>query len=220
MKVIVDPIFAGPTQPMPATGRPTGMFKAPIRERVQIGLAGIVGDGVGDRRLHGGPEKAIHQFPMEHYAQLASIYPDEARDFVAGSVGENLSTLGMDETTVCIGDVFTFGNARLQVNQPRTPCAKLEQRFGIDDLAQFIAYRGCAGWYFRVLQTGTAQAGDVLELIARNPDPVSLREIWELGWNHRPQMARMQRIIDTPGLAPELRARLVKRADWLRVNAG
>ncbi len=219
MKAIIDPIFAGPTRPMPATGHATGMFKQPIVDRVQIGLSGIVGDGVGDRRFHGGPEKAVHQFPAEHYAQLAQTFSDEAAAFVPGSVGENLSTLGMDEFNVCIGDVFVLGHARLQVNQPRTPCAKLEQRFGIDDLAQFIAYRGCAGWYFRVLETGTAQAGDALELVGRNADPVSLREIWELSWNHRPPQATLARVVATPGLSPQLQSRLIKRAHWLAAHA-
>lgn len=219
MNIIVDAVFAGRVRPMPGDGRPTGIFKEPVRGPVQIGPRGLDIDQQADLRVHGGPEKAVHQLPLENHRRLAAHYPELAAGFVAGALGENLSTRGMEEKDVCIGDVYAFGSARLQLSQPRSPCWKIDARHGLEGIAQFIADQGIAGWYFRVLTEGAAQAGDALQLIGRNAEPVSLREFWDLQAQTRPDPARFATLVDSPGLNAGWRERLQRRLDWLRRNS-
>ncbi|WP_028009287.1 MOSC domain-containing protein [Solimonas flava] len=218
MKAIVDAIYAGAVRPMPDDGRPTGIFKTPLAGEAEIGREGLVGDAQADRRVHGGPEKALHHFPAEHYARFAAAFTEQAAAFVPGAIGENLTTRGWTEAEVCLGDVYTFGSARLQLSQPRSPCWKIDARFGVDGLTRYVAEHGIAGWYYRVLAPGRCRAGDALELIEREPDPVTLAEYWRLRASPRADRARLQRVADSPGLAPEQRARWQQRLDWLRAQ--
>jgi len=219
MKLIVSALFAGSVVPMPGDGRPTAIFKQPLAGPVRIGAEGLLGDAQADRRVHGGPEKALHHFPLENHRRLALQFPERAPQFVAGALGENLSSAGADESAVCIGDVFAFGSARLQLSQPRSPCWKIDARHGEEGIAAWIAAQGIAGWYYRVLAPGQAQAGDALALIERAAVPVTLRAFWELNAQQRPALAELQRLAELPALAPGWRERLRRRLDWLRANA-
>lgn len=218
MDTMVPTLYVGTVRPMPDDGRPTGIFKVPVSGPVWIGPEGLEGDHQADRRVHGGPEKAVHQFPVEHYRRLGQRFPERAAGLVAGAMGENLSTTGMDEASVCIGDIFVFGDAELQVSQPRSPCWKIDARHGADGLAVHIEAEGIAGWYFRVLRPGRARPGDCLRQVARNADPVSLQAFWALRKTARPALDTLLRVADTPGLAPDWRRRLQQRARWLRDN--
>lgn len=219
MKLSVPALFVGSVRPMPNDGRPTGMFKAPVAGPIAVGIEGLAGDAQADRRVHGGPEKAVHHFPLENHRRLAVRFPALAARFVAGALGENLSTEGADEADICLGDVFAFGTARLQVSQPRRPCWKIDARHGEEGIAAFIAEQGIAGWYYRVLAPGVAGPGDALELIDRDPEPVSLRAFGELMREHRPPVALLERLAGYAPLNADWRQRLRQRADWLRKNA-
>ncbi|ULQ47356.1 MOSC domain-containing protein [Flagellatimonas centrodinii] len=218
MQVQVPTLYVGTVRPMPDDGRPTGIFKLPVGGPVWIGAEGLEGDCQADRRVHGGPEKAVHQFPVEHYRRLRLRFPERAASLVAGAMGENLSTAGMDEASVCIGDVFVLGDAELQVSQPRSPCWKIDARHGTDGLAAYIETEGIAGWYFRVRRPGRVRPGDLLQRVERNADPVSLQAFWALRRVARPALDALLRVADTPGLAPDWRRRLQQRATWLRDN--
>lgn len=218
MKAVVT-LFAGSVRPMPGDGRPTGIFKSPVEGFVHIGPTGLMTDAQADLRVHGGPEKAVHQLPLENHRRLAQQFPELAAGFVAGGLGENISTAGMEEADVCIGDVFALGKARLQLNQPRSPCWKIDAKHGREGIAQYVAEQGIAGWYFRVLEPGATRTGDELTLLQRNPEPVSLRELWQLQAQTRPDLSRLIQLTNSPGLNPGWRERLQRRVDWLRNNS-
>lgn len=218
MKSAILGIYGGQVQPMPGDGRPTAIFKRPLAGPVRIGAEGLEHDAQADRRNHGGPEKALHHFPLENHRRLAQRFPELAAQFVAGAIGENFSTEGLDEATVCIGDVYACGSARIQLCQPRTPCWKIDARFGQEGITRYVAEQGIAGWYYRVLAPGQVQAGELLELLERNADPVSLAEFHRLARVHRPSRQALQRAADTPGLNAEWRRRLLQRAAWLEQN--
>lgn len=219
MQTPVIAFYAGPVQPMPGDGRPTAIFKHEVRGPVQIGPEGLLNDAQADRRVHGGAEKAVHHFPLENHRRLAAQFDEQATGFVSGGMGENISTEGMTEENVCIGDIYSVGSVRLQVSQPRSPCWKIDARHGRDGITRYVADQGIAGWYYRVLQTGSAQAGDVLTLTARNADPVSLREWWTLTKTPRVPLDRLQHVAATPGLTAAYRDKVLQRIDWLRRNA-
>src|SRR3546814_1529734 len=113
MKTIVKQIFGGAVQARPGEGRPTGIYKQAVVGEVEIGYEGIVSDAQADRRVHGGPEKALHHFPGRNYALFAPRFPEIAAQFVPGSIGENFSTDEWTEEEVCIGDVYALGSAQI-----------------------------------------------------------------------------------------------------------
>jgi MOSC domain-containing protein YiiM len=209
-------VHVGGISPLPPEGTPTGMFKLAVVGPVVIGPEGLEGDTQADRRVHGGPEKAVHHYAADNYALLAAQFPDAAAAFVPGSLGENLSTLGWTEDRVCIGDVFRVGSALLQVSQPRSPCWKINRKFGLDALSRFVAERGITGWYYRVLASGTVAPGDPFELVERNPQPLSLGCLWSAHLAHRPDPEELARLLATPGLSPDWVRKLGERLDWLR----
>jgi MOSC domain-containing protein YiiM len=218
MHTRIDRVYAGRVQAMPGDGRPTGIFKTPVDGPVQVGVEGITIDAQADRRVHGGPEKAVHHYPAKNLAQLRAAFPEVAAQLLPGSLGENLSTGEWDESAVCIGDVFRAGNVLLQLNQPRSPCWKIDARFGVDGMTRFVAEHGIAGWYYRVLEPGVLQAGDTLTLEQRQRDAVSLREYWDLHAAARPELDAVRRVVAAPGLSADKRVRWQQRLEWLQRN--
>lgn len=216
MDTLVKGLYVGRVQALPGDGRPTGIFKQFNAGPLQVRRDGFIDDVQADRRVHGGPDKAVHQFPAEHYAKLAAQFPEQSAAFVPGSIGENLSTDGLDESQVCIGDVYALGSAQLQLCQPRTPCWKIDARYDGDGITTFIAQHGISGWYYRVLKNGSVRVGDALVLIERPAVAVSLREFWTVLHDHRPSTAVLQRVIQAQGLAEGWRRHLQQRFDWLR----
>ena len=162
-------IFLGGIRPLPPGNEPTGIFKHEREAPAWLGREGLTGDAQADRRVHGGIEKALHQYPVAHYARLAAAFPHAAALLVRGSMGENLSVAGWDEGNVCIGDVFRLGDARIQVSQPRSPCWKIDRRYSQDGMAKLIAAEGLTGWYFRVLEEGEVGPGCTFALLERGP---------------------------------------------------
>lgn len=213
-------VFAGRVQAMPGDGRPTAIFKQPLHGEIEVTPLGIVGDHQADLKNHGGPEKAVHFYPADRYALLAAHFDAVADAMQPGAMGENLSAAGVGERDVCIGDVFAFGAARLQVCQPRTPCWKIDARHGVDGMAAFIEQRGIAGWYYRVLVPGRAQVGAALTLDSREPDAISVADFSALRGITRPDLALLQRLVDLPALASDWRRRLHKRLVRLREHGG
>ena len=218
MTLPITGVYAGPVQPMPGDGRPTAIFKHPVGGRVQIGEEGLIGDAQADRRVHGGPEKAVHHFPAETYLALAKAFPEAAATLVPGALGENISTAGMTEAEVCIGDVYALGTARVQLCQPRTPCWKIEARHGVEGMTNHIARHGIAGWYYRVLKPGEVAVGDYWTLLERPSDAITLAEFHATLNEHRPMLAALAHLRAAPGLASGWQARLQQRIDWLRAN--
>ena len=209
-------IFIGAIRPLPPDNQPTGIFKQEIVAPVWVGKEGLAGDAQADRRVHGGAEKALHQYPAAHYTTLAAAFPEARESLVPGAMGENISTPGWDETTIAIGDVFQFGCARIQVSQPRSPCWKIEHRFRVEGMIQWIAGQRITGWYFRVLEEGVVEPGAVFERIERNPDPVFIAELLALWAGQCPDPQRLADVSRTPGLTASWVIKLNDRIERLR----
>ncbi|HEY4601514.1 MAG TPA: MOSC domain-containing protein [Cerasibacillus sp.] len=143
----------------------TGMFKGEVDEQIWLTKTGLKGDEVADKKNHGGPEKALFAYPVGHYASWKEELNNESIDI--GAMGENLAVLEMDEFSVCIGDTYQFGDAVIQVSQPRRPCWKPARRLRVLDFALRTQESGRTGWYFRVLKEGHIISGIDLELLER-----------------------------------------------------
>ncbi len=146
MNAKLDALLIGAIRPLADTAHASAIGKQPVHERLWLARTGFAGDEQADRKHHGGPDKAVHHYAFDHYALWAAeIGP---RDVLArpGAFGENLSTRGIAERDVCIGDVFTLGGATLQVSQSRQPCWKLNARFGFRKMSARVQQSGRTGW--------------------------------------------------------------------------
>ena len=216
-RIVIDGLYAGQLARLAGDSRSSAIVKSPVAGRRRLSETGLAGDTQADRRAHGGDGKALHHFPAEHYARLATAFPD-AQHLGPGGLGENISTRGLTEADVCIGDVFRIGGARIQVSQPRTPCWKIDRRSGSEGVAAFIAAHGLAGWYYRVLEEGEIAAGDWLEHLERPANAVSLAEFWRVTGASRPSIEALSRLAHADGLDAIWSGKLTQRIEWLRNN--
>ena len=211
-------LFIGGIRPLPDSGRPTGMYKTRVSTPLELGQDGFVGDFQADRRVHGGPEKALHLYPAKHYARLAERFPDAAAQLVIGSLGENISSIDLDENDVRIGDIWRLGSARIQVCQPRNPCWKIDERFASDGMAAFIAEHRLTGWYWSVVTPGVVAPDDGLEMDTKADDALTLADAMAYWQAHRPDLTVLEKLAATPGIARQWQQKISTRIDWLRKN--
>ncbi|MDO5682369.1 MAG: MOSC domain-containing protein [Propionibacteriaceae bacterium] len=212
-------VFVGTPVPLQPEGQLSSIVKHPVTGRVHVDAEGLTGDEQGDRRVHGGPEKAVHFYPPENYQRLASARPELAEALQVGVLGENLSAPGLTEAEVCIGDIFSIGTVVLQVSQPRRPCWKIDNRLGSPGLNQVVVKLGCPGWYARVLNPGELGIGDAIELLERPAPGLSLARLLAADRDHRPDPAELQVLAGAVGLNEDWQARLLRRAQWLSQRA-
>lgn len=206
---VVERVLCGTPRPLPGRGR-SSLGRTEV-DALDVGLLGVAGDDFGDRTHHGGSEKALHQYPAEHLPRWQQALPDDAARFQVGAFGENLSSRGLDEQGLCIGDTLRIGSATLQVSQGRQPCWKLGAYFGRDDLASLAQASGRLGWYLRTLEPGRIRAADAIELLARpNPD-WSVDRVHRAVFERRHTPAELQALAELPGLSPRWRALFARR---------
>ena len=160
-------VLRGPAVPFTRPGSYSAIAKSPVSGPVAIGTLGVDGDEQGDPRVHGGPDKAVHQYAQAHYPVWQSELGPLPVLGAAGAFGENLTSSGMTEQDLCLGDQVRMGSVLLEVSQSRQPCWKLNDRFGVPDMARRVQHTGRTGWYYRVLEAGTLQTGDAITLVAR-----------------------------------------------------
>jgi MOSC domain-containing protein YiiM len=152
----------------------TGIFKIPVQKRIRMRALNLDGDRQADLSVHGGRDKAVYAYPSEHYAYWKRELPGTPLPW--GSFGENLTTEGLLEDEVFLGDRFTIGEAEVVVTQPRIPCFKLNLKFQRDDMAKrFLASRR-SGFYFRVLREGEIGAGDEIVRVGQDENRVSISD--------------------------------------------
>jgi MOSC domain-containing protein YiiM len=169
--VRIDAILAGRIQPLGPKGLPSAIAKHAVTGPLAVTTLGLSGDEQADPRHHGGPDKALHHYPRDHYAAWRKELGSDAEHArlldAPGAFGENLSTIGLTEANVCLGDRFRLGSALVEVSQARQPCWKLNARFGYAGMSRAVQQTLRTGWYYRVLEAGEVRAGDLLVCEAR-----------------------------------------------------
>jgi MOSC domain-containing protein YiiM len=156
------------------------------------------GDRQSDLSVHGGPDKAVYAYPSEHYEYWRGELPE--MELPWGMFGENLTTEGLSEETVNIGDRFRVGAAELTVTQPRMPCYKLGIKFQRADILKRFLASGRTGFYFSVQSEGEIGAGDSLELIERSTHDIKVSDITRLYAKDRRDVETMRRAIEVEAL--------------------
>ncbi len=190
--------------------RPSAIAKLQVDGELSLTEKGLVGDEQAEKKIHGGPDRALCHYPREHYAFWASEYPDLAGLFVAPAFGENLSTEGLTEKNVFIGDIFRWGEALIQVTQPRSPCFKLNFHFGISDIATQMQNAGKTGWLYRVILAGKVETDAPLTLVSRLSD-VSVNDACAIAWHMPFDDEQYHRLLSAAGLSTSWTRTMQKR---------
>ena len=200
-------IHVGKVAPLGPERVPSGFVKHRTEGVVEIGLKGLAGDEQADLSVHGGAEKAVYAYAMEHYAEWGTEYPQHLAVLQPGGFGENLCIEGLSESDICVGDVHRIGSSRLQICQPRQPCFKLALRFSDNKMPKAMVRTGRAGWYYRVLEPGQTRAGDLMSLEDRpNPDFPFARLVELISFG-KATLTELERLQNLSGLASDWRDR-------------
>lgn len=185
---------------------PSAFVKRSVVSPVTVGPGGVLGDAQADRRVHGGPHKAVYGYAAAHLPAWAAEWPALAVKFTGGGFGENLTIDGLTESDLCVGDVHGIGSARLQVCQPRQPCFKLALHFGEPRLGKAMVRSGRSGWYYRVLESGTLVAGDDIHLLERPRPDFPFEELLDFLYTRGLDDDVLQRVAGSDVLPQGLRA--------------
>lgn len=206
-------VLCGQLQPLGTKGHLSGIAKVRTPGPWRITRTGLAGDAQGDLKNHGGLEKAIHQYPFDHYAEWREEFVGHPLLGEPGAFGENLSTTGWTEQTVHIGDVVRFGSAILQISQGRQPCWKLNARFGREEVAYRTQISGRTGWYYRVLEEGTAEPSDQLSLVERPRPDWPLTRLSSLLYRDKDRYEDLTAMAAIPELAEGWRTLAARRVE-------
>jgi MOSC domain-containing protein YiiM len=190
----------------------TAIFKEPVDGPVMIGKLNLERDRQADLTVHGGAEKAVYAYPAAHYEYWRRELPEVQFDW--SKFGENLTTDGLDEDELCIGDRIKAGAAVLTVTQPRLPCYKLNIRFERDDMIQRFLRSGRTGFYFLVLEPGEVRAGSRVEVLSRDHNRVTVADITRLYLGQSKDPNLLERAVRVSALPQSWKTALP-----LRVNA-
>ncbi len=192
----------------------TGICKKPVSGSLSLRVLGFQGDGVGDTKNHGGPDKAVCVYSLDHYPfweeTLGIKLPPAA-------FGENLSVSNLKEEEVCIGDVFQLGTATVQITQPRQPCGTLAARYGRIGLIKFVIDSGFTGFYLRVLKEGMVELGTPLILKERDPHKISVAFANRIFHHDRENREGIESVLAIPALSESWQRsfqKLRKKCSW------
>ncbi|OGR58016.1 MAG: hypothetical protein A2X36_16340 [Elusimicrobia bacterium GWA2_69_24] len=161
---MVKNLFVGTPKNLTGSSVLSAIERNPVAA-LSVGFDAIAGDLVADPEHHGGRNRVLHQYPLEHYAVWGTRYP--GIEFSAGGMGENLTSAGCTEDTVCIGDLFRIGSVRCVVTEPRKPCATIDVRYRIKGLARRVQEECRTGWFYRIISEGAIEIGDAITLLER-----------------------------------------------------
>ncbi len=176
----------------------TGIFKEPIEGRVMVRRLNVDGDRQADLSVHGGPDKAVYGYPAEHYEYWRHELPGMKLPW--GIFGENLTTDGLLEEALKIGDRFRVGSSVLMVTQPRMPCYKLQVRFDRDDIVKKFLRSGRPGFYFSVLEEGEVSVGDEIELLSRDENNLTVADVTRLYVSEKDNLELLNRALKVKAL--------------------
>lgn len=180
MKYTIGAVHIGRVKHFRGDDELSAIDKLAVSGPVRVDYLGLEGDEQADLVHHGGRDKAIHHYPLDHYDYWRSEIGDHPALKSAGAFGENISTTGLIEDQICIGDRFSLGTAIIEVSQGRQPCWKLGHRFGNPRVTALVVSSTLSGWYYRVLDPGIVSRGDELVLLERRWPEWTVQRVFQL----------------------------------------
>ena len=209
----IESVLTGSVRPF-TDGDTSAIAKTAVDGLHAVRWLGIEGDAQADLSVHGGPDKAIHHYPRDHYAYWQSALGALPVLQQAGAFGENISTTGLTEDIVCVGDRYRLGEALVEIAQGRQPCWKQAHRLANPAVVTTMVKSRRCGWYYRVIEEGFVAAGDDLVLLDRSHPEWTISRVIGLliageGKNDQPSVAALAAL---PVLAENWRKRAAKMA--------
>lgn len=215
--VILRAVLVGNIEPL-GQKRPdeppflSAINKLPVDRPIMVGSQGFVDDHQANRKHHGGPDRAVHIYPFDHYiAWQTDLGEDVMLLQKPGAFGENLSTEGMVEKDIHLGDILRMGKVLFQVSQGRQPCSTLDMRFGRTGISRQVLKNGRTGWYFRVLETGLLGPGDTITLMERPLPDWPITRLQEIILGKAGTTETLAILAGTPELSEDWRATATKK---------
>jgi MOSC domain-containing protein YiiM len=162
-----------PTQLSVRRGRPvlSSIGKTPVTGRVGVAGVNVEGDDQADRRVHGGPDKAVYAYAAEDTAWWEA---ELGRPLGPAAFGENLTTEGVDVSGAVVGERWRIGTVELEVCQPRQPCFKLGLKFEDPKMLRRFVEAERPGAYLRIVREGELGEGDAVGIGPRPAHGVSV----------------------------------------------
>lgn len=197
----------------------SAIAKTPVEKSVTLGQENLEGDYQANRKYHGGPDKAICFYPVEH---LPRWHETLGMELPCGAFGENITAKGLTEDLVCIGDILEIGSGgvRVQVSQPRQPCANVSKRWSRPDLPRRMEVTGWTGFYTRVMQAGDVTPGDTLTLRERPYPGWTILRANQIMYAQTPNPREITDLRDLPFLSAEWKRMLGRKITRLTETAG
>jgi MOSC domain-containing protein YiiM len=197
-----------PAQLSVRRGRPlrSAIVKQPVAGRVRVAGVNVAGDDQADRRVHGGPDKAVYAYAAEDTAWWEG---ELGRGLGPGAFGENLTVEGVEVSGAVIGERWRIGGVELEVCQPRLPCAKLGLRFGDPAMVRRFAEAARPGAYLRIVTEGELGAGDAVAVADRPAHGITVALV-------SGALLLDETLLSRAASAPELPAELAR---WMRERA-
>ncbi len=180
----------------------TGISKKPVSGPQHLKKIGFDGDGVADLKHHGGQDKAVCVYGLNHYPYWEKVIGIK---LPLPAFGENLSVINVHEDNICIGDIFQLGTTILQVSQPRQPCKTLAARFGRNDMVKLVVESGRTGFYFRVLEEGLAERGAQLILRERDSYKITLSFANHIFHHDKNNCEGIEKVLAVPAISESWR---------------
>jgi MOSC domain-containing protein YiiM len=208
MKIIG--LYSGRSSVIGPKRSPTGIFKHRL-ESVEVDSLGIIGDVQLDKRFHGGPQRALHQYALSSYENIIKRYPLLHKKAQPGTIGENITATDMHDHSVCIGDVYQLGGIKVQVSSPRIPCWKIDEKFKQPGMHTFIGSNQITGWYYRVLEGGPLCADDDIALIEQANPALSISTFMGIVKGKITDKTFIEDAANASGLDPQWQTRLLAK---------
>lgn len=209
--VTIDLVRVGRPEPIGTVGGhqvDSAIAKRPVTgPTIAVGRINLTGDDQADRSVHGGPDKSVYVYPSVHYAAWLA----DGFELGDGGLGENLAVSGADEHDVRIGSVWEWGDALMQVSQPRTPCFKLALHTGRRDIGRRMIDTARTGWYLRTLRPGTAPTTGALQLVDGADGNPTVAQTFLAAYDPATSLAEVRRVVATAELADQFRAGVAAR---------
>ena len=184
----------------------SAIFKAPVDGRVRVAGDAVEGDQQADRRVHGGPDKAVYAYGLDEIR----LWEDElGREVGPGGFGENLTVEGLDVSGARVGERWQVGSVLLEAVQPRVPCFKLNLRMGDPRFGRRFTAAARPGAYLRIVEEGELGAGDEVRVVRRPDHDVTMRLMMHAVLVDKD---RLPELLAAPELSAEWRTWIEERA--------
>lgn len=205
-------LYIGKTEDRWEGKAPSAIGKKPVSGPLKMDTNGFLEDEQADKKVHGGAEKAIHHYASEHMEYWKREFPEKADMFTSGCFGENISSTGISEDNLHLGDILQIGDAKVQVCQGRQPCWKLSAHVDEPTMAPKFQKTGRTGWYYRIIEIGDISVGDDIFLVERIHDDWPLSRLIKERFNPKTDPVLATELTKIEALSEAWRATFTKRS--------